>query len=214
MASPVMMTASFGSLTAKTSTMIRVRPPAVRITSLMIVQESRNPPSHRFTPTFPAQGLLLGLLPRVRCPVRSVYLIVSPVTAYDRTSREDTVSTARTDDNDHLGRFEMCAPARAGSATGAAVGLAVWALVSFVPAFHDGVPQPVVDVLPFALGWAGHTLAAWAAKHPEATGPVSPPQAPVITVPGASSPGPRGPMPAGEDGVPGAGHTGSAPSAA
>lgn len=52
-ASPVMIIASLGSVTAKTSTMIRVRPPAVRITSLMIVHESRKPPNHRFTPTFP-----------------------------------------------------------------------------------------------------------------------------------------------------------------
>lgn len=154
----------------------------------------------------------MGLLPRVMCPVRSVYLIVSPVTAYDRTSREGTVSTART--NGDLGRFRMCAPARAGASTGAAVGLVVWALVAFVPAFHDGVPQPVVAVLPFALGWAGHTLAAWAAKHPAVAEPASPPQASAVTVPGASSPGPHGPMPAGPDVAPGAGHPGSPPSAA
>lgn len=121
------------------------------------------------------------------------------------------MTTARAGGDD-LGRFEMCVPAKAGSATGAAVGIAAWLLVSYVPAFHNGVPQPILLFLPFALGWAGHTLAAWAARHPEAAGPASPPQAPVITVPGASSPGPQGPVPAGEDGAPGAGHIGSAPS--
>lgn len=54
---------------------------------------------------------------------------------------------------------------RAGAITGAATGLVVWGLVSYVPAFRDGVPQPVVDVLPFALAWAGHTVAAYLAPH-------------------------------------------------
>jgi hypothetical protein len=64
-----------------------------------------------------------------------------------------------------LGRFQLCTPAQAGSALGAAVGLATWALVAFVPAFHSGLPQPVAAVLPFALAWAGHTIAAWAVPH-------------------------------------------------
>lgn len=47
-----MITASEGSGTAKTSTMIRVRPPAVRMMSLIIVQLSRNAaPAHRHRPT-------------------------------------------------------------------------------------------------------------------------------------------------------------------
>jgi hypothetical protein len=54
---------------------------------------------------------------------------------------------------------------QAGTLTGALVGLVVWALVAYVPAFHDGVPEPVVAVLPFALAWAGHTIAAYLAPH-------------------------------------------------
>jgi len=48
-----MITASLGSGTAKTSTMIRVSPPAVRMMSLMMVHESRNAanPAHRHRPT-------------------------------------------------------------------------------------------------------------------------------------------------------------------
>lgn len=66
----------------------------------------------------------------------------------------------------------------AGSAAGAATGLVVWALVSFVPAFHNGVPQPVVDVLPVALGWLGHTIAGYLkpAAGPARQQPAPPPQ--------------------------------------
>ena len=69
-----------------------------------------------------------------------------------------------------LGKFSLCAPAKYGSATGAVVGVIVWALVSYVPAFHNGVPQPLTDALPFVLAWAGHTAAAWIAPHPAAPG--------------------------------------------
>ena len=54
---------------------------------------------------------------------------------------------------------------KAGAAVGAATGAVVWALVSYVPAFHAGVPEPVVAVLPFALAWAGHTIAGYMAPH-------------------------------------------------
>lgn len=122
------------------------------------------------------------------------------------------MSTARTDDGG-LGRFEMCAPAKAGASASAAAGLVTWALVAYVPAFHHGVPQAIQDIIPFVIAWCVHTLTAWAAKHPAVAAPASPPQATAVAVPGASSPGHRGPMPAGEDGAPGTGHTGSAPSA-
>lgn len=59
----------------------------------------------------------------------------------------------------------LCKPSAYGAGAGAAVGLIAWALVSFVPAFHTGVPQPVVAVLPFALGWAGHVITAWVTPH-------------------------------------------------
>lgn len=54
---------------------------------------------------------------------------------------------------------------KAGAAAGAVTGIVVWALVSYVPAFKNGVPQPVVDALPFVLAWIGHTVAAYLAPH-------------------------------------------------
>ena len=54
---------------------------------------------------------------------------------------------------------------KAGATVGAVTGLVVWALVAYVPVFHDGVPEPLVAVIPFALAWAGHVLAAYAAPH-------------------------------------------------
>ena len=81
-----------------------------------------------------------------------------------------------------MDRWQFCPPAKAGAASGALVGLVIWALVAYVPAFRDGVPQPLADALPFVLGWTGHTLATWAARH-EAPGPAAAPQAPRITLP-------------------------------
>jgi hypothetical protein len=54
---------------------------------------------------------------------------------------------------------------KVGAGVGAATGVAVWALVAFVPAFHSGLPQPIADALPFALAWIGHTVAAYRAPH-------------------------------------------------
>lgn len=83
-----------------------------------------------------------------------------------------------------MNRFQLCAPAKAGAATAAAVGLVTWALVTWVPAFRAGLPKPVADVLPFALGWAGHVLAAWISRHPAAPGtPAVPPPAGPGTAP-------------------------------
>lgn len=74
-----------------------------------------------------------------------------------------------------MGRFQLCVPAQAGTAAGAAVGLVVWALVSFVPAFRNGVPEPVTAVLPFALGWLGHLVTAWVTPHPPVPAPAPAP---------------------------------------
>jgi hypothetical protein len=52
-----------------------------------------------------------------------------------------------------------------GAGAGAATGLVVWALISFVPMFHTGVPEPVVAVIPVFLAWLGHTIAAYSAPH-------------------------------------------------
>jgi Kef-type K+ transport system membrane component KefB len=56
-----------------------------------------------------------------------------------------------------------------GAGAGAVAGLVVWALMSFVPAFHTGVPEPVVAFIPVALAWAGHVTAAWLAPHTHRT---------------------------------------------
>jgi len=85
-----------------------------------------------------------------------------------------------------MGKYQLCQPSAVGAGTGALVGLVVWALVSFVPAFHSGVPQPVVAVLPFALGWLGHVAAAWAVPHP------APPAAPAASALPARSGGSAG----------------------
>jgi hypothetical protein len=63
---------------------------------------------------------------------------------------------------------------KAGAYAGAAVGLVTWALVTWIPAWRGGIPGPVAAVLPFALAWAGHVIAAWAAPHtPRPTPPVT-----------------------------------------
>jgi hypothetical protein len=79
------------------------------------------------------------------------------------------------------GKFTLCPPARTGSAIGLVTGLVVWALVSFVPAFHSGVPEPIVAVIPFVLAWLGHTAAAWIAPHPAAAPAPAAPAAPTPT---------------------------------
>lgn len=110
-----------------------------------------------------------------------------------------------------MGKYQFCVPAKAGAATGAFVGLVVWALVAFVPAFHDGVPEPVVAVLPFVLGYAGHVLASWVTAHP-GTAPLSPPAAPVTAVPAAAPSGAAGAAPSASLPGPAAGTAGRPPS--
>ena len=62
---------------------------------------------------------------------------------------------------------------KAGTAAGGVTGLVVWALVTFV--FKDGLPQPVMDALPFILAWAGHTIAAYLAPHTHRATPAAAP---------------------------------------
>lgn len=54
---------------------------------------------------------------------------------------------------------------KAGTAAGGIVGVVAWALVQYVPAFRNGIPQPLMDALPFILAWIGHTAAAYLAPH-------------------------------------------------
>lgn len=79
-----------------------------------------------------------------------------------------------------MDKFSFCQPAKIGAGTGAAVGLTVWLLMSFIPAFHTGVPEPVTAVLPFILGWIGHTGATWIAPHR-----IPAPAAPALPTPGS-----------------------------
>lgn len=72
----------------------------------------------------------------------------------------------------------LCVPARAGAAIGAAAGLVTWALVTWVPAWHHGLPDPVAAALPFALGWAGHVITAYLTRHPQDAGPAIIPPSP------------------------------------
>jgi len=60
---------------------------------------------------------------------------------------------------------------KAGTAAGGVTGLVVWALVTFV--FKNGLPQPVMDALPFIL--AGHTIAAYLAPHTHRATPAAAP---------------------------------------
>jgi hypothetical protein len=53
----------------------------------------------------------------------------------------------------------------AGSLTGLLTGLIVWGLVSYVPAFHHGVPMPVQEAIPWVLTLAGSAIAAYLAPH-------------------------------------------------
>jgi hypothetical protein len=54
---------------------------------------------------------------------------------------------------------------KAGAAAGAAVGVVTWALVTWIPGWRGGIPEPVAAALPFTLAWVGHVIAAWAAPH-------------------------------------------------
>jgi hypothetical protein len=54
---------------------------------------------------------------------------------------------------------------KAGTLTSALSGLVLWLLVSFVPAFHHGVPIPVADAIPVAVSVVSGFVAAYSTKH-------------------------------------------------
>lgn len=54
---------------------------------------------------------------------------------------------------------------QAGTLSGAVTGLVVWALVAYVPAFHDGVPKPVTDAIPVILAVLAWFIGAYLAPH-------------------------------------------------
>ena len=53
----------------------------------------------------------------------------------------------------------------AGSFTGILTGLITWALVAYVPAFRSGIPAPVAALIPVAVAWLAHSVAAYEAPH-------------------------------------------------
>ena len=63
------------------------------------------------------------------------------------------------------GTLDIETKVKAGTLTGALTGLVVWALMSYVPVFHDGVPVPVVDAIPWVLTLMGSAVAAYLAPH-------------------------------------------------
>jgi hypothetical protein len=66
---------------------------------------------------------------------------------------------------------------KVGTGAGALAGVVVWALVSYVPAFRHGVPQPLADAIPFILTAIGNFIGGYLAPHtprpapPAALGP-------------------------------------------
>jgi len=53
----------------------------------------------------------------------------------------------------------------AGSAAGILTTLITWALVTYVPAFHTGLPPQLAALLPGAIAWVLSTAAAYRAPH-------------------------------------------------
>jgi hypothetical protein len=53
----------------------------------------------------------------------------------------------------------------AGSSASAITGLITWALVTYVPAFHSGLPPSLAAVLPFAVATILGSISAYLAPH-------------------------------------------------
>lgn len=51
------------------------------------------------------------------------------------------------------------------SATGITIGLLTWALTYFIPAWHSGIPGPLLPFIPVAAAWLTGTGAGWLARH-------------------------------------------------
>jgi hypothetical protein len=71
------------------------------------------------------------------------------------------------------GDLHVTAPAKpvietkvaAGSATGIVTGLLSWALVSYIPAWHNGIPATLLPFIPAIAGWLCATAAGYLAPH-------------------------------------------------
>lgn len=53
----------------------------------------------------------------------------------------------------------------AGSWVGTSTGMLTWALTTFVPPFHHGIPADLQSALPYIVAMVGGTAAAYLAKH-------------------------------------------------
>lgn len=51
-----------------------------------------------------------------------------------------------------------------GGAGGSLLGAVTWALVTFIPAWHNGLPPQLVTALPVFVGLAGFAFSGWLAK--------------------------------------------------
>lgn len=49
--------------------------------------------------------------------------------------------------------------------TAALTGVIAWALVTFVPLFHSGLPPELVTFIPYAVSAISGVVAGWLAKH-------------------------------------------------
>jgi len=57
------------------------------------------------------------------------------------------------------------AKVKAGSAATIVTGILTWVLVTYVPAFHSGLPSALSAVLPVIVASVLGTVAAWKAPH-------------------------------------------------
>lgn len=53
-----------------------------------------------------------------------------------------------------------------GTLSGLAVSVVTWILTTYIPAFHNGLPTQVRDLLPALVGVIGYFGAGYLSKHP------------------------------------------------
>jgi hypothetical protein len=53
----------------------------------------------------------------------------------------------------------------AGSAATVVVGLLTWALTTFIPSWHSGIPADLLPFIPVAAGWLTGSVAGYFAPH-------------------------------------------------
>ena len=74
----------------------------------------------------------------------------------------------------------------AGSFAGVVTGLLTWALVTYIPAFRNGIPDQLAPFIPVIAAWLCSTAAAYLAPHthrPDLPAPVLKPAQDVTVTP-------------------------------